>query len=391
MNEQRTYAVFLRRLLIAAALAFGLPYGISEALKIRAGELPPADVADRQMKSKQTLYLSGLDQNVNIYKLELTARQNPAIIAVGSSRALQVRDFFFNDSFVNWGLTVSSIAALDWSVNEILKLPKKPKLVIFFLDPWWFNGKFDNARDVFAAREPRTSNIYKNTWLLGQRLFARKPMTQPNRLGIAAIDSNQGYDFTGSFHYVSRITVGEPYDIKFQRTLRQIDTQDQRWIGAGDVNPLAIERWNAAKARLEQNGIAVVEILPPFPPSITARIREKGNHTYISKLGALLPKAFDYMDARTLPGVTDCEFVDGIHGGEIIYAKVLLDAAAKNASLRAVLRADALRPWVAANQGHTSPATIGLYGHGAIETDFLKLGCAKRKPENAGLELAAPR
>src|SRR5688572_21386115 len=67
MSEQCTYAVFLRRLLIAAALAFGLPYGISEALKIRAGELPPADVADRQMKSKQMLYLSGLDQNVNAY------------------------------------------------------------------------------------------------------------------------------------------------------------------------------------------------------------------------------------------------------------------------------------------------------------------------------------
>ena len=382
MTEARTYAIFLRRLLIVAALAFGLPYGVSEALKIWFGELPPAELAERQLKSRQTLYLSGLDQNVNIYKLELTTRQNPAIIAVGSSRALQVRDFFFNDSFVNWGLTVSSIAALDWSVNEILKLPKKPKLAIFFLDPWWFNGKFDNARDVFVAREARTTNIYRNTWLLGQRLFARKPLTQPNRLGLAAIDSNQGYDFYGSFHYISRITVGEPYDIKFQRTLRQIDTQDQRWIGENDVNPLAIERWKAAKRRLEQNGIRVVEILPPFPPAVAARLREKGNHAYIGKIAPLLgPEAFDATSPAWVSRTSDCEFTDGIHGGEVVYAKALLDAAEKNPALRPFLRSDLLRGWTAANEGNTSPATVAFYGSGAQEIDFLKMGCKKSRPE----------
>jgi hypothetical protein len=385
MTEQRTYAIFLRRLVIAAACAFALPFGISEGLKIWFGELPAAELADRQLKSKETLYLSGLDQSVNAYKLELTLRQNPAIIAVGSSRALQVRDFFFNESFVNWGLTVSSIAALDWAASEIIKLPQKPKLVIFFLDPWWFNPKFDNARDVFVPRDPQTTNIYRNTYLLGKRLFAKKPLTRANRLGIAAIDSNQGFDYYGSFHYISRITTGETFDIKFERTLRQIDTGDQRWIGAEEPNRLAIERWKSIKARLEQSGIAVVEILPPFPPSVTKRLHGKGNHAYIGKIGALLPTAFDYMDSRALPDVTDCEFVDGIHGGEIVYAKALLSAAENNPALRQFLRTAALTNWTRMNAGNTSPATVAIHGEGAQEIDFLQMGCKKSRPEMLSL------
>lgn len=388
MSEQRTYAVFLRRVLVVVALGFGLPFGVSEGLKYWFGELSPAELAERQLASKKTLYLSGLDQNVTSYKLELTARQNPAIIAVGSSRALQVRDFFFNESFVNWGLLVSNIAALDWAASEIAKLPQKPKVAIFFLDPWWFNAKFDNARDVFTPREPRITNIYKNSYLLGKRVFSRKPLTKPERLGIAAIDSNTGYDYYGSFHYLSRITVGERDDVKFQRTLRQIDTLNQRWIGAAEPNPLAIERWKAAKARLERNGVAVVEIFPPFPPSIVDRFRQKGNHAYIEKISSQLGlKDFDYIDPRIrLSGATDCEFVDGIHGGEVVYAKALLNAAENNAALRAVLRADALRDWVKANQGNTSPGTLALYGNGAMETDFLQIGCKRSPPQMLGLK-----
>jgi hypothetical protein len=386
MSEQRTYAIFLRRLLIAAAIAFALPYAFSEGLKIWFGELQPAELAERQLRDKRTLYLSGLDQSVNAYKLELTLRQNPAIIAVGSSRALQVRDFFFNEPFINWGLTVSNIAALDWSANEILKLSNKPKLVIFFLDPWWFNPKFDTARDVFVPRETRATNIYRNTWLLGKRLFARKPLTHPYRLGIAAIDSNQGYDFSGSFHYISRITIGETYDIKFQRTLGQINGQNQRWIGGTDVNPLAVERWKAAKARLEQNGIAVVEVFPPLPPTVVARLQERGNHSYIAKIAPLLgPQAFDATEAKWLPRTSDCEFVDGIHGGEIVYAKALLSAAEKNPALRPFLRSGFLQKWTAANEGNTSPATIAFYGDGAPEIDFLQMGCKKSAPQMLGL------
>ena len=387
MNEQRTYAKFLRRLLLAAALAFALPFGISEALKRWFGELAPAEIADRQMKSKQTLYLSGLDQDVTSYKLELADRLNPSIIAVGSSRALQVRDFFFNEPFVNWGLTVRSIAALDWVASEIVKRPKKPKVVIVFMDPWWFNPKFDDARDIFTPRDPRTANIYKNTYILGQRLFSRKPLTLPNRLGVAAVDSNQGYDYYGSFHYVSRLVTGDPFDIKFANTLRQIDTQNQRWIGGAEPNSLAFERWNAAKKRLEQAGIAVVEIIAPLPPTVVTHLRQRATHAYVAKIAAKLgPRAIDATNLDYLAQTNDCEFVDGIHAGEVVYARALLDAAETNPALHPLLRADELRAWIKANQGSASPASVSLYGNGATEVDFLKVGCAKPKAQMLGFK-----
>lgn len=382
MQEQKAYTKFLWRVFLVAACGFALPYAVSEGLKHWFGELPPAQVAEAQLASKRTLFLSGLDQRVTQYKLELAARQNANIIVVGSSRALQVRDFFFNDSLVNWGLAVSGIAALDWSASEIARLPHKPKMAIFFFDPWWFNPNFDTGRDEFTPAEPRITNIYKNAYLLGKRLFSAKPLTRPFRLGVGAIDSNQGFDYYGSFHYISRITVGEPYDVRFSRTLRQIDTQNQRWIGGDEPNPIAIERWKRAKAKLESSGVTVIELFPPFPPSVIDRIRRHGKHAYIGKISERMHlQDVDYMDARTLPHATDCEFIDGTHGGEVVYAKALLKAAERKPALRAALRVEELRAWVKANQGNTSPATVALYANGALEIDFLKLGCTKTAPQ----------
>jgi hypothetical protein len=378
MGERRTYRVYLRNMLAAAACLFLIPVAASELMKVWFGELEPPQIVARQLKTKDLLYLSGLSQDVAAYKLEIGKVEQPDIIAVGSSRALQVRDFFFTSSFANWGLAVRTVGQLEWATREIEKLPKKPKLVIVFLDPWWFNGNHQSGRDVYTLRRSHLSNIYRNAYVLIKSLSKDKLSNHTKRLGLGAIRSNQGFDYYGSFHYIARVTGREKADVHFETTLRRIKTQDDRWIGANDPNRYAIERWQAARQKLEDVGVRVVEILPPFSSVVVDRMRSSGLYGYAWKLaGEFGGRVLDYTDPRRLPDFTDCEFLDGFHGGEVVYAKMLLDVAEQREDLRSVLDIGKLRHWVTAHRGLAAPTTIRLYGDGVKESDFLHLGCSK--------------
>jgi hypothetical protein len=378
MDDPRTYRIYLRYMLAAAVCLFLLPFAASELLKIHFGELEPSEVVRRQLQSKDLLYLSGLNQDVAAYKLELAKAEMPDVIAVGSSRALQVRDFFFTAPFTNWGLAARTIGQLEWATREIARLPKKPKLVVVFLDSWWFNEKHRTGKDIYVLQQSHLGNIYRNTYVLTKSLFAGKRATGGKRLGLAAIRSNQGFDYYGSFHYTGRITGREKADIRFDNTLRRIDIQDDRWVGADDPNPFAIQRWQAARTELERAGVQVVEILPPFSSVVVDRLRSGGKHGYIWKLADQFGgRVLDYTDPRRIGDTSDCEFLDGFHGGEVTYAKVLLDAAKERPDLRPFVNIERLQGWVDANRGLASPTTIRLYGNGAREIDFLRIGCEK--------------
>lgn len=378
MDDRRIYAVYLRRLLIAAACVFLLPVAASEFLKVWFSELPPATIVNQQLASTELLYLSGLSQDVAAYKLAMTQIEKPDVIAIGSSRALQVRDFFFNARFVNLGLAVRTVGQLEWVANEIKMLPKKPRLAVVFLDPWWFNGNYHSGKDIYVLRNSHLSNIYRNTYVLAANLFSRKRASSASRLGLAAIRSNQGFDYYGSFHYVARVTGYEKHDVRFKTTLRRIETQDGRFVGADEPNPLAIRRWQHAKRELETAGVRVVEILPPFSSVVVDAMRTNGRFGYVWNLADHLGSdVLDYTDPRRLPAVEDCEFLDGFHGGEVVYAMMLLDAAERKPALRSLLNIERLESWTAANRGMAAPTTISLFGNGAKEVDFLHLGCSK--------------
>lgn len=382
MEDQCTYAVYLRRMLAAAACLFLLPVAASEFLKIWFRELPPAEIVSRQLASKDLLYLSGLSQDVADYKLVMAQAEKADVMVIGSSRALQVRDFFFKAPLVNWGLAVRTVGQLEWVTREIAKLPKKPRLAIVFLDVWWFNGKYQSGKDIYVLQQPHLSNIYRNTYVLTKGLLSRKHTNSAKRLGIAAIQSNQGFDYYGSFHYVARVTGHEKHDFRFETTLHRIDTQNSRFVGADEPNALAIKRWQAAKAELELAGVHVVEILPPFASVVIDRMQSSGHYSYIWKLpGQLGKQVLDYTDARSLPEASDCEFLDGFHSGEVLNAEMLLDAAKRRPELRAVLNVEQLQAWSTAHRGFASPTTISLYGNGAKEVDFLRLGCSKVAPK----------
>ncbi|MFM2112326.1 MAG: hypothetical protein RLZZ271_986 [Pseudomonadota bacterium] len=140
MSDARAY---LRGFVIGATVV-ALPFLMAFFLLKYIGEIGIDFVIKRQLESQSgdILFLSGLNQDFLDYKLNLAKKRSSEIVALGSSRAMQVREQFFNGSFTNMGGAIGSAAGLQLLANQIgLQKAIHPKTAILFIDPWWFNKK----------------------------------------------------------------------------------------------------------------------------------------------------------------------------------------------------------------------------------------------------------
>ena len=133
--------------------------------------------------------------------------------------------------------------------------------------------------------------------------------------------------------------------------------------------------------RLDTEGIRVITFLPPLAPTVLAAMaRNAQGYRYIDEVRARMPGIsahhYDFHDGRAMH-TSDCEFVDGFHGGDVTFGR-LLDAIATDPS-------SGLSPYFAAEKVREAIkrfAGNALSDHryrqdGETELDFLEIGCAK--------------
>lgn len=133
-----------------AVIIFGIPASFMRVWSDFVGELSDVEVVECQKINPHSLYLSGIRDGVIGYKMELCGQLNPDVVAVGSSRSMQIRANFFNTSFVNLGGSANSIPELDYVASRLINLERKPSLVLIFADVLWFNEKNLNPRLVYT-------------------------------------------------------------------------------------------------------------------------------------------------------------------------------------------------------------------------------------------------
>lgn len=84
----------------------------------------------------------------------------------------------------------------------------------------------------------------------------------------------------------------------------------------------------------------------------------------------------DFTDPRTF-AATDCEFVDGFHGGEVVYARILRDMADRWSSLLAYVDMDKINAVIRDWRGHALVPDPRLTDR--PEVDFMRSDCPKRR------------
>lgn len=392
MSQQKNSYITYAKYYIAAMSIFCSALLMNYLFLKRSGEF--LDV--KQIYAIQTgpgseivLYGSGIFNSSDNLKLYAYGQRKPKIIALGSSRVLEFRQDFFIEPFYNLGTTVHNIEDAVNTTSKLLEL-HTPEVIIFGVDFWWFNDQ----ETRFQPLEARTKNVIDPAhllkpfiWLKDKKISIREYFNiQLNRnkrhLGVRGKIDSSGIGPDGSYYKTDMVTTNNPTknDVDFANTKKMIVNGTNRFVYGQSASDAYIAKFVNLVNSLERKGVKVVIFFPPLPIEVNNFMGKYAHeYTYIDDLKEKLSKAnlqlYDYTDASKQISTTDCEFVDGYHGGDVLYAKILKDIASKHPILASYTRLAYLEEVAKKYSG------LALIPNPAIttkpEVDFLCMGCKK--------------
>jgi len=300
---------------------------------------------------KNDKYLIGYAYNEDNYGYLkwATLNQKPKyqIIALGSSRVLQFRNSMFNTSFYNAGYTISRINDFRKFLQSIPK-EKYPRYLLLGFDQWMFNTNWDNVKnskrenywEKSFSYQPKFStyiSVYKNI-IRGKYGFGVINIAPLEiRIGLNSIVNNKGFRNDGSINYGTQIyklisNDKSANDYKFQDTYKRIKNGNRRFEYGKVVNKRAIEELKRLLSYCKNNNIKVIGIIPPFANSVYEEMIKSNNYDYLNNLPDEIIPIFNkydfefyYYPSASYCNSSDKEFIDGFHGGEVVYCNILID------------------------------------------------------------------
>jgi hypothetical protein len=312
---------------------------------------------------KNEKYLIGYAYHENNYgylKWEyLKINEKRTIWALGSSRVLQFRENMFDSTFYNAGYTIVSIN----DFRPFLKsLPdnKLPDFIILGLDQWMFNVEWDNLNSIPSIDKwqndfiyipklvPTYQTVYKDlfagkiTFSLLRRNYDLK------KIGLNAIFNDKGFRNDGSMYYGNQIIKlinkdTTAYDYHYSNTLERIKYGVLRFQYCKTINEKALVELNELLKFCKERNIKIVAFLPPFADKVYKAMLECNKYGYLNELyGKLKPifdsysyEIYDFTDVSSCKS-SDNEMIDGIHGGDLTYQKILLTMLDYGSTLRQI-------------------------------------------------------
>lgn len=400
------HAAYLRRYfktLLLLALAGGVllvPY--TWWWLHESGDVAVERAVAEQARGGFALFGSGVSQDFVEYKLRLYAAVKPDIAAVGSSRVMQFRAACFRRPFLNMGGVAGNLSVLRSTLDAMLRT-HRPQAVILGLDFWWFMPQWE-ARPF--KETPPTSGSYTYSfeslkkpwsWLLDGKISLSElaaPLLglwgqgfRAGRYGIMAQQTDDGFGSDGSWYYTAEITGQKrPFDYQFSDTLNQIRHGIKAFYRAEarreGPNPEHLDAFAEIYCRLKARGIQTFVFIAPLSGRALTALREHQEaypHLFALR-EALLARGIDVLDFTDprLFASGDCEFVDGFHGGEVTYARLLRAMADRWPALLSYVNMERLNAVIRDWQGHALVPDERLTS--LPETDFMRFGCPKRQP-----------
>lgn len=350
-----------------------------------------------QARGDFALFGSGLSQDFVDYKLQLYAATRPEVIAIGSSRVMQFRGAWFSRPFLNMGGVAGNLAVLRSTLEALLAI-STPRVVILGIDFWWFMPQWEKEPEIDV---PPTSGSYNYSlaslkkpweWFLDGKISLRElgaPVFglfgagfRADRFGIMAQQTNDGFGPDGSWYYTAEITGAKPaLDWRFEDTLQNIKYGIRAFYHAnpGQTGPdeRHIKTMQGIWRLLKDRGIKAYAFIPPLAPAVLERMPRR-QYPHLYKLSQALAgagiDALDFSDAQAA-GSGNCEFVDGFHGGEVTYGRILRCLALRWPELARYVNMAALDALIERWAGNALVPDIRLTDR--PETDFLGLNCIK--------------
>jgi len=340
------------KIYIFSSLLFITPFIVTFLFIFRAGELKSVDEIVHIQHNSNAIYGSAYSNNSESYKLALARFVQPKICTLGSSRVLQLRQESFKESFANYGGVVTNLAKGERFLVKLLA-EHVPEIIIMGLDCWWFNPNFLKNQSAFpspiANSTITTAKLTKPLWHLFRRKISFKDfyetilsaeqantsLTRFPRIGVKGLMNSSGFRKDGSMFYGDRL-LKDDTQIRlhaFEANLAQIESGSRYFMHGAHVDSSALAHLEAIVNLCKEKEVKLIFFFPPFAPSIWKAMQDHSqDYAYIRKISSILQangiEIHNFHDIRPLNGV-DSEFLDGFHGGDIAFQRVLLKLASK--------------------------------------------------------------
>ncbi len=405
-SDPAAWARFARTILLVLAGMLAASAVLTILVLWRAGEF--MSVADRVAYQKRTgaLYRSASRDDIMdpAFRFAIYDLEKPSIVAIGSSRVLQFRADEFTKPFTNMGMSFAITLLPRWAA--LMTGPgHRLEHVIVGIDHWQIapygrrlpslsNWTPSGSESGFARRARRTAwhglAFIKATLGLfatgrvsfldaAQILCRCGPNGAGPDLGIAAIIDGSGIDAAGSYYYdwVHESGVARP---PFHDTLGRVKAGNQGFERHDAADPRILGLIREAVTLFREQGVATTLFVPPMAPRVADAMRASGGYAFLQQAVDTLRKdglrVHDFHDIRNLGG-SDCEFADGMHGGEVAYMRMLRYMAADDpAGLGSLVDRARLDDLIARHAGRANAADAPRRGDKSrTRQDYWNLGC----------------
>lgn len=401
------YKRFTQILAALGVVLLGVDVAVSYILRRTGEESNMSQVVDEQQRT-DAMYLSLLNDNEFEYKVELVEQRAPEVVALGSSRVLTLRAEFFEARFTNAGRAVTEINQAPAFLRAV-DPDRLPDVILFGVDFWWFHAvrarvgtwEPDPIQDDAGIVGLDKIRLLHDHWaqervpvgeVVQKVLFDEEPFRNRQfgfrSMGLSAMAGFHGFRRDGS-HFYGGTLIGrtETDDAGFAETLERIERGTSRFSHGDSVSDRAWDLLLEFVESAEDRGVRVILFTPPVAPAVAEKLRLMGpSYRYFDVLRgrlAALEQYHDYHDPTDL-AATDCEFIDGFHGGDVVFQRILVDLAETDPSFARFVDRERLRESIRLHAGRA------LVPYHAVETsrdfeevDFLELGCAKGAPRNS--------
>jgi hypothetical protein len=373
---------FVIAVLLLLAILLGLTVLAREVL-VRTGDfMAEADIVRFQREAgKPCMFSEYGKQNEALYKFELYRATKPEIIALGSSRVLELNARQFSVPFVNLGRVMTDIKRGDSAVEELLKI-HKPKFMLIGLDQYWFNPNWSEAGVAKVKLTPSDPNdpraimrllglvVSEGLWSEVWRALQQGPECQ---LGISAKRYLSGYAADGYRYYGHMLTSGEEAEDKnLKMTLGRIKDGTRRFERGATVSQSQFEFLLQMHARLEREAVPHLFYFPAFSPTAQKVMSEDGGYGYLTALTEKLKTSgLPFAEAND-PALADCDFLDGFHLGDAAQARALGLLAQTDSRLHPFVNKTEVDRM---SEPGMKPLQYLTEDFGLKFTDFLDLGC----------------
>ena len=253
----------------------------------KTGDLWPPQYALNQQHQSTTESIYGprfFSDQFNIYKLSGIRSRHPSILAIGSSRVMQIRDIMFHPKEIEFynggGLLRNAFDLKEFAIMLAREELPLPKVLIVGIDPWWIRTNYGKttwlndsderlsfAGHIEAFRQTLKKNALKK--VIAATSSSKSPHFGYDAIGTSARIEGTGFRKDGSSLYSPQIFlefVDKPVyvDRESPAIIERIQMGKREFAQPALIDTKRVNLIMDALTLIKKKGVEIIAFMPPF-------------------------------------------------------------------------------------------------------------------------------